>query len=505
MLSVRSAALVGINAVPVTVETDIAPGLPKFTIVGLPDAAVQESKERVRAALKNSGFVFPRTRLTVNLAPADVRKEGPRYDLPIAVSILLATGIVPPESPVLADSFFVGELALDGSLRPVTGVLPIALLARETGARTIFVPPENAGEAALVSGITVVPIRHLNGLISICAGTEPISPYTPTATAAPPTEYEVDFSHVHGQQSAKRALEIAAAGGHNVLMTGPPGAGKTLLAHALPSILPPLTPEETIEVTRVWSVAGLLASHGQAVTARPFRSPHHSASAIALVGGGPSAQPGEVSLAHHGVLFLDEFPEFKRHVIEHLRQPLEHGTIHIARASAHASYPARFMLVAAQNPCPCGFSNDPTRACQCSPHQLIAYQKKISGPLHDRIDITLTVPAVPFDELMNDTVREPSAVIRERIIVARGRQHARSGGVDALTNAALTARSIKLCCVPTEPATALLKTAIQKYRLSARSYHRVLKLARTIADLDGAEKIEPAHVAEALQYRPAIG
>lgn len=497
MSRVLSSARLGIDAVAVTVETDISSGLPKFTIVGLPDTAVQESRERVRAALKNSGFVFPRTHITVNLAPADVKKEGPSYDLAIAVSVLAAAGMIPPNTPELEKSIFLGELALDGTLRPTAGVLSAALLARDEGWKKIYLAIENAPEAALIEELEIVPIPSLSELVKSFTENKPLPLWLEPPREPLNTDYEIDFAQIRGQTFAKRALEVAAAGGHNILMKGTPGAGKTLLARALPSILPPLTREESIEVTKIWSSVGLLNKQSPLVSIRPFRSPHHSASAIALVGGGTSPRPGEISLSHHGVLFLDEFPEFKRHVLEHLRQPLEDGCISVSRAAGTLNFPARFMLVAAQNPCPCGFLNDLTRPCQCSPAQVMSYQRKISGPLLDRLDMVIEVPKLKTEELISEENAEASEAIRGRVAAARARQYARGR-----LNSALKAKELREYCRLEPKGSELLKTAVSKYGLSGRAYSRVLKLSRTIADLAGADEINVSHLSEALQYRP---
>jgi magnesium chelatase family protein len=494
-----SAALIGLDAVPVEIEADIAPGLPAFNMVGLPDTTVKESRERIRAAFRNCGLPFPRTRITVNLAPAHIRKEGPGYDLPVAMAILVAQDLLPADAlatPVL----FLGELALDGTLRPVTGALPAALGAAEHGIRMVYLPTANAEEASLAPGVEIIPVADLPQLVRHFQGTDILAPYVRTATAPVYEAPMFDFSSVKGQETAKRALEIAAAGNHNVLLSGPPGAGKTMLSRALPGILPAMTVEETLEVTKIHSVAGL-TSGSAVITTRPFRTPHHSASGAALIGGGSWPKPGEVSLAHRGVLFLDEFPEFARAVLECLRQPLEDGIVTISRASGTLRFPAEFMLVAAMNPCPCGMASVPDAVCSCSPNQVTAYNKKVSGPLLDRIDLHVHVPKTTVGDLFDAPDAEPSAVIRDRVEICRRIQEQRFVGTKIRTNADMGHRDVQKHCRIDAASRVLLRAAAEKMDLSARACTRILKLARTIADLAGSKDIDVIHLAEALQFR----
>jgi magnesium chelatase family protein len=502
LVKIPAAALYGIYAYPVTVEVNLSPGL-GYAIVGLPDSAVKESRERVETAIRNSGFAFPRGKIIINLSPADLRKEGTAYDLPIAVGILAASGQIDRDR--FDDCLLMAELSLDGTLMPIRGALPIAILARKNQTRLLLLSPANAQEAGIVKDISVYAPQNLREAVEFLSGRKLLQPVFVDARALfqeASNTYPVDMREVKGQLHLKRAMEVAAAGGHNLLMIGPPGAGKTMIAQRLPTILPPLTLEEALETSRIYSVAGLLKEETGLLTRRPFRAPHHTISDVALVGGGNYPMPGEISLAHNGVLFLDELPEFKRQVLEVLRQPLEEGKITIARARFRIEYPARFMLIAAMNPCPCGYYTHPTRPCTCAPGAVQRYTARISGPLLDRIDIHISVTPVETAALSETSAGEDSATIRERVRKAREIQAHRFGTIPNIhTNSQMPPKLVEEICRLDEPSRRLLENAANRLQLSARAYHRILRVARTIADLDGSETIKAHHLAEAVTYR----
>lgn len=506
---VNTCAVIGLDGNIVEVQTDFNPRahLPSFNLVGLPGVAVRESKDRARSAIRNSGLRFPNKAYVVNLSPADIQKHGPSYDLAIAIGILAATDQIPLHT--LDNALFIGELSLDGSIRHVKGVLPMVYTAMQEGIETVFVPDEDAAEASLIEGVTIIPVRSIGQLVEHLYQLNPIGPYRvdlKSESAVPKlADGLVDFADIRGQEHVKRALEVAAAGNHNILMSGPPGAGKSLQARALAGILPPLVAQEALEVTRVYSIVDMLSQDEPLVRQRPFRAPHHTISQVGLVGGGSIPKPGEISLAHRGVLFLDEINEHSSKVLEVLRQPIEDKIVTISRAKGSVTFPANFLLVGARNPCPCGFYGDLHQTCNCTPNQIQRYQSRLSGPILDRIDIHVEVPRVDFDKLMGDERAESSLDIRRRVESARNRQVQRFEQQAGLfANADMTVSEIDDFCVLSEEARQILTLSVRKLQLSARSYHRVLKLSRTIADLDCAEDIQVSHIAEALQYRPKV-
>jgi magnesium chelatase family protein len=501
LAKVKSAAVVGLDGKLVDVEVDISSGLPSLTIVGLPDTAVQEAKERVRAAIRNSGHTFPMKRIVVNLAPADLRKAGPAYDLPIAVGILLSSEQI---SADVSQTIFLGELSLDGSLRHTNGVLPMVALAHEQGISAIIIPDADAREASLIQRAKIIPVISLSQLVSHLHGEISLPEYRFDGVwdDTPPPSWSIDLTYIKGQEHVKRALEVAAAGGHNIVMCGPPGSGKTLLARSLPLILPPMTTEEALEVTKIYSVSGLLPSDTPLARHRPFRSPHHTISNAGLVGGGRWPKPGEISLSHRGVLFLDELPEFGHAVLEVLRQPIEDKVVTISRAQGSVTFPANFMMVGAMNPCPCGYYGDTFRQCTCSPSLVSRYQKRISGPFIDRVDIFVEVPHIDYEKLADDRMGEPSSKVQVRVEAARSVQRKRFQGTRLACNADMTPAEVRQFCQVEESAQSLLKVAMKQFYLSARAFHRILKLARTIADLENTDIIKAHQLAEAIQYRP---